>query len=209
MSHINAKNELNEFYQARHVAEMPAYASAREGGADHVPRFRAAVSHSLWEGRSYGGYGSTKKEAELAAARAAVAGEASVRPPPPRDGWVNPDPGRASRVVLVDLENQHGALGYEPRDREYIVGFIHEGGAAAVRTGTARFPIERVAVDAPDAADAGLIWHLAELVLARGLPRSAPVLIVSTDHIFATLASVLRGRGLDVRCVAFIDAGML
>ena len=100
---------------------------------------------------------------------------------------------------------------FQPHEGDYVVGFVHAGGAPAVRIADARFPraVEVVPVDAADAADVALIWHLAELVLVRGLPHAVPVVIVSTDHVFVTLAAWLRARGAaDVRCVAAGDAAL-
>jgi len=97
-------------------------------------------------------------------------------------------------VVLIDLENQHAALAFVPRPRDYVLGFVHEGGAHAVDVAAAVFDVQRIPVDRADAADVAAIWHLATLMLAGAPDRlrdGAPVFFVSNDHLFGTAARVL------------------
>lgn len=66
----NPKGRLQEFLQARSPSN-PVYRVVRESGPDHSKNFEAAVE---WEGREIGrGVGNSKKQAETAAAEAALA----------------------------------------------------------------------------------------------------------------------------------------
>ena len=66
----NPKGELQEFLQSR-SPEAPRYAVTSSSGPDHDRHFECAVSH---EGRELGrGVGKSKREAESAAAHAAMA----------------------------------------------------------------------------------------------------------------------------------------
>src|SRR5207244_6722163 len=69
-SRHNPKGHLQELLQARSPAN-PAYRVVRETGPDHSKQFEAIVE---WQGRELGrGYGHSKKQAETAAAEAALA----------------------------------------------------------------------------------------------------------------------------------------
>lgn len=116
---------------------------------------------------------------------------------------VNPDPAAAARVILVDLENQHGALAYQPQAGDYALGFVHRAGAAAVNVGAASYAVMSVDVDAPDAADAAIMWHVAQLVLSRGLPARTDVYIISADQLFLTLARVIARQGVRLHVMTY------
>ena len=81
MADHGPRNELQEIFQRRHIAELPAFTTARDSGPDHMPRFTATVSHSSWGGRTYFASGATIVAAEQAAAGAALAAEPTLRPP--------------------------------------------------------------------------------------------------------------------------------
>jgi len=85
------------------------------------------------------------------------------------------------------------ASGTFPVPMDYVLGFVHEVGAHAVRVDDAVYEIKRTPGVQPDAADAALIWALAELILTKGLPPTVPIFLISTDHIFGTLAEFLCG----------------
>jgi ribonuclease-3 len=66
----NPKGRLQELLQARSAAN-PVYRVVRESGPDHSKNYEAVVE---WEGREIGrGFGHSKKQAETAAAEAALA----------------------------------------------------------------------------------------------------------------------------------------
>lgn len=68
-SRHNPKGHLQEMLQARSPAN-PIYRVVRESGPDHSKQFEAVVE---WQGREIGrGYGHSKKQAETAAAEAAL-----------------------------------------------------------------------------------------------------------------------------------------
>ncbi len=74
---INPKGQLQELLQAL-APSAPAYELLEESGPEHLKYFRCRV---VWEGMALGeGEGRSKKEAEVAAADAALALE----------GWINP-----------------------------------------------------------------------------------------------------------------------
>jgi len=111
---------------------------------------------------------------------------------PARAAHVNPPASQAARILLVDLENQHGALTMIPRPDDYAVGFVSTGGLSAVRVEAARFRvIVQVAKGVPDACDLALIWHLAQLRFAEGLKHTTPVTIISADRLFHSFSSVV------------------
>lgn len=112
---------------------------------------------------------------------------------PARAPHINPAVPAATRVVLIDLENQHQALSWIPRPNDYVCGFVTTGGLHAVRVDAARYHVDvLVSNNVPDAADLRMVWYLAELALGKGLARNTPVVIVSRDKIFASLAAVIR-----------------
>ena len=70
---INPKGKLQELLQAL-APSAPAYELLEESGPEHLKQFRCRV---CWEGRTLGeGEGRSKKEAEVAAADAALLAEA-------------------------------------------------------------------------------------------------------------------------------------
>ena len=77
MSHLNPKNELLQWFQARAIA-APTFGLPQVAGPPHEPHFTVVVSHSAWS-RSYVGTGSTRKDAEKAAARAALDADETLR----------------------------------------------------------------------------------------------------------------------------------
>jgi hypothetical protein len=133
--HVNpvpaAKNRLQEYFQARGPS-LPRYETERIAGPDHEPVFRATV---LLPGvvvtRDIGTDCPTKAAAEESAAGIALGNLEGLLPVPAvRHG--NPVPAAARRVILIDLENQHGGLGFVPLPVEFVLGFVHEVGAHAV-----------------------------------------------------------------------------
>lgn len=69
---INPKGKLQELLQAK-APSSPAYQILEESGPEHLKHFRCQVA---WEGQILGvGEGNSKKEAEVAAAVAALAGQ--------------------------------------------------------------------------------------------------------------------------------------
>lgn len=69
-SHIDPKNQLQEFVQANGAKAPPKYVTEQIGGTDHAPEFHARV---YVDGVLYGeGRGSSKKKAEKRAAEDAI-----------------------------------------------------------------------------------------------------------------------------------------
>lgn len=69
-SHIDPKNQLQEFVQANGAKAPPKYVTEQIGGTDHSPEFHARV---YVDGVLYGeGRGSSKKKAEKRAAEDAI-----------------------------------------------------------------------------------------------------------------------------------------
>lgn len=196
MSNERAKDILSEFFRLHDgdSAEYPVYITERVCGASHAPLFSSTVTHVKWDSRLYSSEGrfTLAKDAELSAAAAAWRNEplfASARGPLPAP-HANPPPAAAQRALLIDLENQHGALSFAPRADDLVIGFMHRGGSVDVSR--AAFPVQIVEAANKDAADVALLWKLAELVLgASPLRAGAPIFIVSLDHIFPTAAAVL------------------
>ena len=70
-SHVDPKNQLQEFAQANGAKAPPKYVTEQIGGTDHAPEFRSRV---YVDGVLYGeGRGSSKKKAEKQAAEDAIA----------------------------------------------------------------------------------------------------------------------------------------
>ena len=195
MSNERAKNILNEFFQLQDgdSAQYPVYVTER-WGADHAPLFEATVTHAKFDGRCYASEGrfTRAKDAELSAAAAAWRNDPVFESSrdPPSVPHANPPPAAAQRALLIDLENQQGALRFAPRADDLVIGFVHRGGAVDISR--AAFPIQVVEAAGKDAADVALLWTLAELVLgASPLRAGASIFVVSLDHIFPTAAAVL------------------
>ena len=213
----SAKSAINEFFWRKNGsdAEFPHYQLKRVGGSDHAPLFTATVTHPSWAGRAYVSEHpfARARDAELSAATVALRDEPTFAAPassPARHR--NPRPAEARRAVLIDLENQQGALAFEPHVDDWVMGFLHRGGAHAVNAAACRFPVEIVeAVGAgADAADVALLWRLAALVVGESpLSERAPIFVVSADHLFTTAAVVLaeggRARGHAVEACSWAD----
>ena len=185
----NAKNDLQEFFQRSGILELPQYCTQMYGPA-HAASFVSTVSHSSWTAPFIGAACRTARDAEKDAAACAL--RALPPPPPPPSRWLNPEPSCALRAILIDMENQSAAARFLPQHGDYVVGFAHNKGMLAARAAEALFDVSVLPLeDCPDAADVAMVWHLASLVLRRGLPARTPVLLVSNDHIFETLSRVL------------------
>jgi hypothetical protein len=106
--------------------------------------------------------------------------------------YPNPRAHMATRVVLVDLSNSHGARRFVRRPGDYALGFFTAQGAHSAATGSdIAFPTRELPGGADGTVDAAIAWKLASLVLRDGLAPRTPVYVVSTGKAAHALAGVV------------------
>ena len=111
---------------------------------------------------------------------------------PAREAHINPPIGSAERVILIDLENQAGALTFVPNATDFVEGFLAGNSPLIQRAAAARYRIHIEAGYGPDFADISIVWRLSQLVYEEHMPRLTHVVVISADNIFQTLSAVVR-----------------
>jgi hypothetical protein len=147
---------------SRTGAVIAAY--VRSKGLKTVPKFETSVLMAI-EGISFDETVNPRRFFKTGAAAKEDFDDASTVEEQERAAHVNPPVTEAERVVLIDLENQHAALGWSPNETDYVVGFVCTSGMHVFpRLCDCPYVVEIVnGIKTKDLVDCAILWHLAKL----------------------------------------------